>query len=250
MDMTMKELKVKEYANELIRNEIRKGKLYKGKDILEILPELLATVEVDKKKLKKDVEKCLDSKNPLNAILSLFGIQIIQKEKALKVLMRENVDDLEEEQVVYAKNWLAINPEEMEHVVAKIAEKLHEMEQESSLNVEEEKNRGDVLFKKHEKLKMDYTQLKNDKEITEKMVSEKVQYMLSVSGQTAIGENEPLIELLRDMDIEVYWDSKDTEFADAAMFTEYKVDGTAFHTKPCLIRNGEIYIKGTRFVTI
>ena len=70
---------IKYYAEEFVKEEIRKGNVIKGKDILKMLPEIIDTVYIDKNQLHKSIEQCASSSNPLNAILSLFGVQMIRK---------------------------------------------------------------------------------------------------------------------------------------------------------------------------
>ena len=74
-------------VQEAVREEVRKGYLTKTKDILQILPEIIDTVQIDKRKMRTSVERCLSTSNPINAILNLFGMQIIQKEKTIDSLL-------------------------------------------------------------------------------------------------------------------------------------------------------------------
>ena len=249
----MRKTKIEKYVCEIVRDEIRKGRLDKGNDVLNALPGLLDTVYVDKKQLRTAVENCLDSNNPFNAILSLFGVQIIKKEKTIRNLMNSaedndgdvtvNIDDS------YAKQWLTVNPAEVKTVVEDISEKLYQIENEATASYDDEKKRGDDLFDKYEKLNKEHNLLKADKENSDKMIAERVQYMLSVNGEQATLENEQLIELLKDMSIEVFWNAENAPYAAAAMFTEYKMENESPNTKPCLIRNNEVYVKGIKFIS-
>ena len=249
----MRKTRIEECVCEIIRDEIRKGRLDKGNDVLNALPGLLDTVYVDKKQLRTAVENCLDSNNPFNAILSLFGVQIIKKEKTIRNLMNSaedndgdvtvNIDDS------YAKQWLTVNPSEVKTVVEDISEKLYQIENEATANCDDEKKRSSDLFDKYEKLNKEHNLLKSDKENSDKMIAERVQYMLSVNGEQATAENEQLIELLKDMSIEVFWNADNAPYAAAAMFTEYKMENENLNTKPCLIRNNEVYVKGIKFIS-
>ena len=79
------------------------------------------------------------------------------------------------------------------------------------------------------------------------MIAERIQYLLFLGGKEAVSENEQLIELLRDLNIDVYWDCNDAVLTDSAMFTEYMVDDeTMAGIKPCLVRNNSVFIKGMR----
>ena len=86
-------------------------------------------------------------------------------------------------------------------------------------------------------------------ETNEKMIAERIQYILSDSGKDVVSDNRQLIELLKDLNIEVYWDDDGASFSDSAMFTEYVVDDEVYvGTKPCLIRNDSVFVKGVRFI--
>lgn len=249
----MENRKINQCTSEIIKNEIRKGRLVKSNDILTMLPELLEAVYIDKNKMKCAVEKSLHSNNPFNAILNLFGIQVIRKEKTIDELVNSG-DESEEVSVdideTYAKQWLALNAKKAEAIVAKISDKLYEIESEAIQNYDDERSRGNDLFTKYEKLTREYNSLKTNTETTEKMIAERIQYILSVGGEAALTENEQLIELLKDMDIEVYWSSEEAGFSNAAMFTDCKIDDASISTKikPCLVRSGKVYIKGIRFI--
>lgn len=248
----MENQKVKRFVDETVREEIRKGNLTKSKDVLLMLPELIDTVHIDKKKMRDSVEKCLSSDNPFNSILNLFGIQLIKKERTISKLLNagEDYDNVAVKvDDAYAKHWLTLNPGQFRAVVEKIAGKLYELETQANQSYDEEKRRGDELFGKYEKLTKEYNELKYNTESNERLVAERIQYILSLGGKDAASENEQLIELLRDMNIDVYWDSDDAPLTDAAMFTEYTVDEEAMTSmKPCLVRNGSVFVKGMRFV--
>lgn len=248
----MENRKVIQFMDEVVTEEIRKGNLVKSKDVLTMLPELIDTVHIDRKKMRGSIERCLSTSNPLNAILSLFGVQFIKKEKAINRLLNssaEQDDCTVEIDDSHAKRWLTLNPTDFREIVEKIANRLFELETQANQTYDNEKKRGDDLFGKYEKLLKDHNQLKYSAESNEKLVAERIQYILSLAGKQGTSSNEQLVELLKDLNIEVYWNSAEAPFADAAMFTEYAVDDeTLANTKPCLIRNGVVFVKGIRFV--
>lgn len=248
----MENQKVKQFVDETVKEEIRKGNLIKSKDVLSMLPELIDTVHIDKKKMRGSMEKCLRSDNPVNSILNLFGIQLIKKERTITKLLNseEDYDNVTVKVDDFcAKHWLTLNPSQFRAVVEKIAGKLYELETQAKQSYDEEKRRGDELFGKYEKLTKKYNELENNTEISEKMVAERIQYILSLGGKDAAAENEQLIELLKDINIDVYWDGDKAPLPDAAMFTEYAVDNEAMvGIKPCLVRNDSVFVKGIRVV--
>lgn len=234
-----------ELIMEIIKNEIRKGNLSGGKDVLLILPELLETVELNQKRLKAGMEKCIDSRNPLNGILNMFGLQIINKDETMNSLVIDINDD-------DAKKWISADEGEVKQVVEKISARLYEVELEAAEKYNAEKQRGDELFDKYNRLENEYSALRAKRDIQEKMIVGRIQQMLAENGKEAIQENDQLVELLKDINIEVYWDALEISLSDAEMFTEYKVDGdieTPYLTKPCLVRDGKVFEKGVRLVS-
>ncbi len=248
----MENQKVMQFVEDAVKEEIRKGDLVKSKDVLSMLPELIDTVHIDRKKLRNSVDQCLKTKNPVNALLKLFGVQLIRKEKTIYNLLNSSLDQSDVSVQIdesYAKRWLTLNPKEFKAVVGKIAQKLYELESQANEAYDDEKKRGDDLFSKYEKLSKEHNDLKYSSDANEKLIAERIQYILALTGKESTPNNEQLVELLKDLNIEVYWDSNDAPLTDAAMFTEYTIDTeTPASTKPCLIRNGSVYIKGMKFI--
>lgn len=248
----MENQEVMQFAKEVVTAEIRKGNLVKGKEILNMLPELMATVHIDWKKMRSSIEQCLSTTNPLNAVLKLFGVQLIKKEKIITSLLNSSLEENGVSIQVdnsHAERWITLNPNEFKAIVETIAQKLFELETQANQKYDEEKRRGDELFGKYEKLSKEHNELKYSAETSEKLIAERIQYILSLTGKDTVSDNTQLIELLKDLNIEVYWDSAEAPFTDAAMFTEYVVDDEVHTgTKPCLVRNDSIFVKGLRFI--
>lgn len=247
----MKNQSLRFAVQEAVREEVRKGYLTKTKDILEILPEIIDTVQIDKRKMRTSVERCLSTSNPINAILNLFGMQIIQKEKTIdSLLSSESMDSaVVESDESYHVSWLVLNKTKFHTVLGQLAQKLLDLENQIQRDYDAERTRGDNLFDKYGKLTKEHDVLKATMEANERMVAERVQYMLFVSGKEETAHNGQLIEMLKDLGIEVYWDCIEAPFTDAAMFTDFSVDDeAAAGTKPCLVRNGTVYVKGLRLI--
>lgn len=248
----MENQKVMQFVEDVVKEEIRKGDLVRSKDVLAMLPDVIDTVHIDRKKMRSSIEQCLSTSNPVNALLNLFGVQIIKKEKTINSLLNSSADQGDVSVQIndsYAKRWLTLNPKEFKAVVAKISQKLFELESQANQAYDDEKKRGDDLFGKYEKLSKEYNELKYSTETNEKLIAERIQYILSLGGKAAVPDNEQLIELLKDLNIEVYWDSSDAPLTDASMFTEFAIDDeSTANVKPCLVRNGSVYVKGMRFI--
>lgn len=249
----MKNQSLKPVMQEMVREELRKGNLIKTKDILEMLPDVIDTVQLDKTEMRDAFEDCLATSNPINAILKLFGLQIIKKEKTLDNLVNSGyaeVVSVEEAEDVLP-SWMMVSASEFQTVMESVAQKLAELENRTQQELDAAQARGDSLFGKYEKLTKEHEALKGQMEANERMIAERIQYMLFVNGAAESDANKQLSEMLENLQIEVYWDSTDAPFAAAAMFAELHVDdASAIGTKPCLARNGEVYVKGLRLVQV
>lgn len=249
----MKNQSLKPVMQEMVREELRKGSLIKTKDILEMLPEVVDAVQINKAEMRAAFEGCLATGNPINAIFKLFGLQLIKKEKTIDSLVNSGyaeVVSVEEAEDVLP-SWMMVSASEFQTVMESVAQKLAELENRTQQELDAAQARGDSLFDKHEKLTKVHNTLKAQMDANEKLIAERIQYMLFVNGAAESDTNKQLIEMLDDLGIEVYWDSTDAPFAAAAMFAELRVDdASAIGTKPCLARNGEVYIKGLRLVQV
>lgn len=249
----MKNQSLKPVMQEMVREELRKGSLIKTKDILEMLPDVIDTVQLDKTEMRDAFEDCLATSNPINAILKLFGLQIIKKEKTLDNLVNSGcAEDISiQEEGDEPSTWVVVDPTAFQAFMESMSQKLAELENRTREELEAAQARGDSLFGKYEKLVKEHEALKGQMEANERMIAERIQYMLFVNGAAESDANKQLSEMLENLQIEVYWDSTDAPFAAAAMFAELHVDdASAIGTKPCLARNGEVYIKGLRLVQV
>lgn len=240
--------KVRQAAEEAVKEEIRKGNLIKSRDVLLILPELIDTICINTKKVRSTVAKSLDS----NTLLSLFGITVVKRNKVIDSLVDSGADYEDvaiEIDDSYVKQWIALNPREFRTVMEKIAAKLYELEDQANQSYNEEKRRGDKWFDKYEKLTREYDEFKDNTDKTERLVAERIQYILSLNGKEAVSENEQLIELLKDMGISAYWDSNGAPMTEAAMFTDYAAEDEAMAgMRPCLVKGDSVYVKGIRLI--
>lgn len=241
-----------ELVEDMVKEEIRNGNLSKSKDVLCMLPEIVESVSIDENKVRESIEQCLSTSNPFNAFLNLLGVQLIKKQKTINTLVESAVlqsEDSENIDKSYTKQWLTLNVKDFSSILLKVSQKLYELENQANEIYDDEKKRGDDLFVRYEKLVQEHNKLKYSCDMNEKMVAERIQYILSLGGKEEVSDNEQLIELLRDLNIEVYWDSNDAPLDNTVMFAEYKVDDeTMVSTKPCLIKDGTVYIKGMRFI--
>lgn len=248
----MKKQQILQLAEEIVQEEIRKGSLIKYKNVLSVVPSTLNATIIDSNKIHKVIENSLTSNNIFNRFFNMFGVQVINKEKTINRLVdsvSNTTDDTVENSEDSSGRLLALNSEEYAKSIACVAQQLAELEDKTTASCDAEKKRGNDLFFKHENLLNEHKELKQSVEANNQLIAQRVQYILSLKEKDSAMINEQLIELLKDINIEVYWDSEDTHLTDAAMFSEYTTtDDALTGTKPCLVNNGTVYLKGVRFI--
>ena len=78
----MEDKTTKEAGYKLVQNFLRKAHLLKDATVFDQVPNILASVIIDKEIIRNIMIRELEnnSKNPLNAILKLFGIRLISRD--------------------------------------------------------------------------------------------------------------------------------------------------------------------------
>ena len=79
------EKSVKETVAAIVRSEVRKGRLGEMSAAMEQIPELFSSIEVDISGIQKEIRAIISRSgagNPLNAILSLFGLRMVRPDCA------------------------------------------------------------------------------------------------------------------------------------------------------------------------
>lgn len=253
----MDKSRIKNELDELVTAELRKGTIIESISVMETLPAIFDAVYIDKQGMKRDVEKSLESKNPFNAFLNLFGIQVIKKSKTIDDLVNNGAGEPAEEDgytvdvdSARTDRWIAADPKILQERFAAFADAVRNAEQKMVRIAGEQKGRGDKLYDKLDSLEEKYSQLSASSSSRERMIAEQLQYMLASDR-----DNEQLTELLKCLEIKACWDAESEELTDAAMFSEFKLDAQMMedpsvdtNLKPCLLKNGEVFIKGVRFV--
>ncbi|MBQ9116960.1 MAG: hypothetical protein IJY04_08040 [Clostridia bacterium] len=245
----MKIRKIQQSADDIVCGEISSGGMMKGNAILKLLPELLATVYVDRETMREALERCLSTQNPINAILKLFGLQIIRREKTFALILETEqkngcgpVSDKD-----FGVDWLRVDGEALGEKIEVISEILREQEKAARQVSEEEKNARVTLLEKLYRIEKKYNELKHDSDIKDLLIAQRVHYLLSLFGRDNGAYTEQLVELLKELDIEVYWECDGAPFTDAAMFAVYNTDDEGMlGVKPCLVKDGAVYVKGIR----
>lgn len=251
----MNKKQMKQKTVEIVREAARKNGISQTTDIMNCVPEVTGAVEIDSEYIRRKVEAELNKKtgNPLNMLLGLMGLRIVnthrtaeelgpEKDAAYSIDFCEKNDNLE--------SMLKINEGKLAATSKKIAAALSAVE--AGIRDERKKNKeqSTVIFGELDRKTRECGQLSADLAGQKTAVMERTQYMLSLLGKDSdspiLGQ---LMEMLDDIGVKVHWDTEEVQFSDSAMFTELKCeDPESRHMKPCLANEDSVLIKGIRFV--
>lgn len=240
----MKKQDIRTKTQDLVRDEMRSGKVARYADILGILPDVVAAIDVDKEVIANSIKQAIwdsSDSNPLNAILKILGLRLVSN-RGLERDSQEQANTLDEA--------LQMDKEKLSNAIRQMTNKLAEYETvsnqldadnkklicelNSQLNSETEKSR---------RASASYQGLREN-------IALRLQYMLLLIGQSP-SENpvyQQVFELMEDMQLTAFWSAEDNEYSEVEMFSVMKTDDISNHkTKPCLMHRGEVVVKGVLF---
>lgn len=251
----MNKLSMKQKATEITREASRQNGLSQTIDILGHLPELIESVEIDSEYLRKRVENELNRKtgNPLNALLGLMGLRIVNTHEAARELCQEEDQSFTigfHEADNCMDSMLRINPRKLSASSAKIASALSAIESNFRSERQKSKNESIIVFGELDKKTQECAQLNADLQSQRSTIMDHSQYMLSMLGKDSDSPvAEQLEEMLEDLGVYVHWTTDGSAFSDSAMFSELKCDHPENRRmKPCLTSSDAVLMKGIRFV--
>ncbi len=247
---------IKQRSGSIARDSIRREGLVSTGKALELLPDVLGSLSVDRKYIVKRIEDELKkpSMNPLNAVLGIFGLRIIRTEKTIRTIdgELESVSDLQVTDVSAgeASNFFNLNEEALAQAADAIARFLSTVEDGAKRTEAFLKEQNTALHVQAESKEAELSQLSTDLQDELKTVAERVQYMLSLQGYgNADAITEQLTELLTDLNMKAVWRRDLQEAASAdSMFTVFKYAAIdRRREKPCILHDGKTLIRGVVF---
>lgn len=251
----MNKLNMKQKAIEVAREAGRQTGLTQSADIMNHVPVLIESVEIDSEYIRQRVETELNRKtsNPINALLRLMGLRIVSTRRATEEL------GLEEEPSYtigfdarngHTESMLKLNEEKLVAASSQMAASLFAVEDSCREEHRKLKEQGTAAFGALDQKNQECAQLSADLLGQKNAVMEHAQYMLSLLGRDVDSPiAEQLTEMLEDIGVRVYWDSEGAPFSKGAMFTELKCENPAARRmKPCLADEETVLMKGLCFI--
>ena len=239
----MNKQQIEDNATQVVRTEIRAGKFGHYADaVLEWLPKIVSTVDVDKKMIVDCVKKAaFDASNPINSalnrVLGILGVQLISERNLVQNRVQQNVLD----------KALNLDNDKLRIALQGMASDLEKIENDA---VNHEKEMQDTISKLHAQLdavQQEKTRAQNNYTIFQKRVADRLQYILALIGPEA-NENPAYLqiqEMVTDMGAKIVWDSGNGQLAERVMFQFYKVDKPEdLLKKPCIISGDTVLVQG------
>ena len=240
----MENKSVKEKADSIIQNFLREAQVSNNTVVFNQIPEILASVMIDKEVIRnimlKEVER--NSKNPLNAILKLFGIRLISREE-----LRDRYAETSDFIGVEFNEALSVDKEKLTATLNQIAESL--LSRNDAFDRESSR-----LNEKYDKLRIEYNNYRehaenqlNAYQIQIKSVAMNVQYLLALrrkeSGISA--DYTDLSDILEPMNMTAVWPEETAKELMSKHFNVLKVgipEGALI--KPCIMLKQDMLIRG------
>lgn len=245
----MNRQKINMQVQDIVRSEKSSKGVVSMAGVLDQVGTVVDAVKVDSEYVKARIQKAIDSnlnsRNPLNGILTIFGLQLVRVSKSddMKV-SREGVRENE------LDSMLKIDERVFRSAVSEIASSLAEYEKEKKGNREDQVNKINELIDRADRQEQEIGQLKTDAKAQLQTTARWIQSMLGSLGPDKTDDKlyEQLGELMQFLDIEAFWNADDGPLRESAMFKEMKVgDISKYKAKPCLICDGEVLAQGVRF---
>lgn len=252
----MQKDKMNTQIRDIIDDVIRGCKIGQSAEILEMLPELLESVVVDKRYILKCYEKELKKKsgNPFKAFFSLMGLRLVNPNDVVRELGDEIKVENDYAAGETADSFLKLDSKKLKKSVENITDKLSVYEKNSisefNINASKQKEAINEL----NRVSQNYNQLNAEYNNMIDAVVQRAQYILSVTGEGNISNNsltEQIVELLRDFDMEIYWNSTEATLSHSQLFTVYKTnDPSTRKVKPAIVKNDKVLAKGIKYIAL
>lgn len=242
----MSQMKIKHKAEQVVREAARNRKISETADVLYAVPELMDAVEIDTERLQEKAWEELNRKtvNPINALLRLMNLRIINTRKTAEVLLLEDGEE------VRTDSMLRLNTSKLDQAAKKLTGTLEDIEKRQREERRQSREQSSTVFTELDRKTRECAQLQADMKGQQEAVMDHAQYMLSLMGKE---DDSPvarqLVEMLEDIGIAVWWEAADVPFTESAMFTEIVCDDPENRRgKPCLTNEAGVALKGVRFV--
>ena len=244
---------LKQAAENIVRQSMREKGVTQRFDMAEGIAKLLEGVTVDRKNLQSCIDQILqgNNNNPLNALLNLFGFNLVSRNGAQKEL-----DQMLSDATIEAKgsdslpSFFQLDEKATRDAADQISQFLSGLQTQWTEEQQTLINRMNLMQAEIDSMRQQQEQTQAQAERQRVLIAEQVQYMLSVQGKDG-GMTAHLTELLEDLELTVCWDAGDGAFPEAAMFSTLKCESPASRKmKPCITTDSKVLVKGLKFTAL
>lgn len=241
--------KINLQVQDIVREEQRAKGIADITGVLELIGTVVNAVKVDSHYMKACIQRIVrsdqQSKNPLNPILSIFGLKLIRSRESEGLEVAESKKFKNE-----LDSMLKLDERLFQSTVSEIVSSLADYEKKNEEERTAQISKINELIDRTEQQEQQIGQLKADAKAQLQTTAAWIQSVLGTFGPEG-GEDilyERICELMEFFDIEVFWDAQQGPLSEAVMFKEMKVgDISKYKVKPCLICEGEVLAQGVRF---
>ncbi len=239
----MSQQNVRDTAAEIVRSTLRERGMNGNAEALRAIPDAVGSVKVNEAGLRKVLERILESRNPLNALLGVLGFRLVNTRRLGGrggIGLESSGQGLE--------RLLSVDEPQLRAAVEKMAAALAAGESASGDEIRALRAKHNQMCRDLEGVRQELAQTSRECDAARQAVAERVQYIFSLSGPE--GQDSPvaeqLTELLSDLEMEAVWPGED---APTALFSRIRAEDPERHRgKPCIRSGGRVLAKGICFV--
>lgn len=230
----------------IIHDEKHGGSVLDLTDVLDRLADVCDAIEPNRSAMQKELQAVFDSygNNPINGLLKLMGLKIVNIEKMTLALDSEadNPNQLFD-------TLCSVDEARLRGTVADIARALQAYEEDRRERERALSDQLNGLIRRLDEASVEREQLLSDADAALHSVAGHCQRMLGRLAEDGGGDTSArLCEMLRDLDITVHWHDEG-EPDGGAMFICLVVDEQESQCElPCMMKGGAVVCKGVHLV--
>lgn len=252
--MTKQELK--QQISDVVRSTLRKDGYYsESGDALLLLGDVIDSISVDHNRILSQVRQALnEGHNPLNTLLGLVGLRIVNPERTMRDIGSTIGEEPRAEMIVEETgaaasidSLLRLDKKKIADAVERMALDLHEKSVANSQIIDSIRDQMNKSHSEMERTNTELQQLRIDHQEILRQIALWAQRILVPDSSDQMSEK--VMSLLEDMDISVYWDTKNNVFSPSAMFTTLRRSPSyQGRNQPCLVKDGQVLLKGVLLI--
>ncbi len=250
----MKKSELRQRSTDITRSIIRGADDVTEARPLELLPDIVMSVRLDRSYILDCIKKNISGKSLfglLNRLLDMLGFQIIN----VKELREHNADKPDirlkkPEDETVSGNFLTLDEEAYKTAAAKMLDVIDSSAKKNKAKYSEMERLFGQAREQLNSRTEELRQLRTDTDYMKKGAAERIQYILSLIGKNAekTPVTEQTAELLGDMGLSAVW-ADDENAADGMFMTVKCSDPLQHNEKPCIISGNAVLLKGLKFVS-